>query len=210
MALTGLFIITFLIGHLVGNLQLFYSDGGQAFNEYAKFMTSHPFIKVLSILTYTSIVVHVIYSIILTRHNLQARPIKYAYNRRSENSLWNSRNMGILGTLLFIFIIIHMRSFWYIMHWGPIEKVDYGGGEINDIYTVVVMAFSAWWYVLFYVLSMGFLAFHLAHGFKSAFQTLGLSHVKYTPLLKSIGYSFAIIVPAIFAAMPLYLYLKNL
>ena len=117
--------------------------------------------------------------------------------------------MGILGTLLLIFVVIHMRSYWYVMHWGPIETVNYGAGDINNIYAVVVKSFSQLWYVSFYVLSMGILAFHLAHGFKSAFQTLGLTHVKYTPLIKLIGYGFAIIAPLIFAAMPVYLYLNN-
>jgi len=211
MALTGLFLILFLTGHLIGNLQLLKDDGGQAFNEYAKFMTTTPIVKILSYLTYISIILHVFYSLILTINNLKSRPIKYAVNRQSENSVWTSRNMGILGTLILIFLVIHLRSFWYEMHFGSIPTIAYeGGGQIKNLYLIVVEAFSHLWYVILYVVSMVALAFHLTHGFQSAFQTLGLRHLKYTPLIKIAGLLFAILVPALFALQPVYLYLKNL
>ena len=211
MALTGLFLILFLTGHLLGNLQLLKDDGGQAFNEYAKFMTTTPVIKLLSYLTYICIILHVIYSLILTIHNRKARPIKYAVSRQSENSVWTSRNMGILGTIVLLFLVIHLRSFWYEMHYGSIPTIEYeGGGQIKNLYQIVVEAFSQLWYVILYVVSMAALAFHLSHGFQSAFQTLGLSHQKYTPIIKSAGLLFAILVPALFALQPVYIYLKNL
>ena len=211
MALTGLFLILFLTGHLLGNLQLLKDDGGQAFNEYAKFMTTTPVIKILSYLTYICIILHVIYSLILTIHNRKARPIKYAVSHQSENSVWTSRNMGILGTIVLLFLVIHLRSFWYEMHYGSIPTIEYeGGGQIKNLYQIVVEAFSQLWYVILYVVSMAALAFHLSHGFQSAFQTLGLRHQKYTPIIKSAGLLFAILVPALFALQPVYIYLKNL
>lgn len=211
MALTGLFLILFLTGHLLGNLQLLKDDGGQAFNEYAKFMTTTPVIKILSYLTYICIILHVIYSLILTIHNRKARPIKYTVSRQSENSVWTSRNMGILGTIVLLFLVIHLRSFWYEMHYGSIPTIEYeGGGQIKNLYQIVVEAFSQLWYVILYVVSMAALAFHLSHGFQSAFQTLGLRHQKYTPIIKSAGLLFAILVPALFALQPVYIYLKNL
>ncbi len=210
MALTGLFLVMFLTGHLLGNMQLFANDGGQSFNEYAKFMTTAPIIKLLSYITYLSILGHVIYSIVLTRRNQEARPIQYARNDRSANSLWSSRNMGILGTLVLIFLVIHLKSFWYEMHFGVIPMVEYNGVEIKNLYMVVNEAFAHEWYVILYVISMGALAFHLSHGFQSAFQTLGLAHVKYTPLIKTVGYAYAILVPVLFALMPLYLYFNQL
>ena len=209
MALTGLFLVVFLTGHLLGNLQLFNDDGGQSFNEYAKFMTTAPIVKLLSYVTYLAIIGHVIYSIVLTIHNRGARPIQYARNERSANSLWTSRNMGILGTLVLIFLVIHLKSFWYEMHFGQIPMVEYNGVEIHNLYLVVGEAFSHEWYVILYVISMAALAFHLSHGFQSAFQTLGLSHVKYTPLIKTLGYTYAIVVPVLFALMPLYLYFQQ-
>lgn len=209
MALTGLFLILFLTGHLAGNMQLFYNDGGQAFNIYAKFMTSNPIVKLLSYLTYISVIVHVIYSILLSNLNKSARPIGYAQSGASTNSTWSSRNMGILGTVILVFLAGHMYSFWYQMHWGGIPTVMYGTEEYKDLYTVVQVAFQQTWMVALYVIAMGFLAFHLSHGFSSAFQSLGLNHVKYSPAIQAVGKFYCIVVPALFAAMPLYIYFTS-
>jgi len=211
MALTGLFLVLFLVGHLLGNMLLFANDGGQAFNEYARFMTSTPIIQALSLITYASIIIHVVYSIIITRKNRGARPIAYAVNTASANSLWTSRNMGVLGTIVLIFLVIHMKSFWYQMKFGEMPMVNYqGAGEFKDLYSIVAEAFTQWWYVALYVVAMFGLAFHLSHGFKSAFQTLGLTHKKYTPLIESVGFWFAIVVPVLFALMPVVMYIQSL
>ncbi|OOG75268.1 succinate dehydrogenase cytochrome b subunit [Algoriphagus sp. A40] len=209
MALTGLFLILFLTGHLAGNIQLFFNDGGQAFNIYAKFMTSNPIVKLLSYLTYISVMGHVAYSIMLGQLNKAARPIGYAQSGASTNSTWASRNMGILGTVILVFLAGHMYSFWYQMHWGGIPTVMYGTEEYKDLYTVVQLAFQQTWMVALYVIAMGFLGFHLSHGFSSAFQSLGLNHVKYSPAIKAIGNLYCIVVPALFAAMPLYIYFTS-
>lgn len=206
MALTGLFLILFLVVHLIGNLQLLKSDQGQSFNIYAQFMTSNPLIIVISYVNYAFILMHIIWSILLTRRNRAARgPQGYALNRNSSH--WTSRNMGILGTFIFIFLVIHLRSFWYEMHWGGIPTATYEGAEYKNLYAVVDAAYSDIWFVLLYVVSMTLLAFHLFHGFGSAFQTLGLNHVKYNPAIRFVGVAFAIIVPALFALIPIYMYL---
>jgi succinate dehydrogenase / fumarate reductase cytochrome b subunit len=211
MAITGLFLIMFLVGHMLGNMLLFLEDGGQAFNEYARFMTSTPIIQALSIVTYISIIIHAVYSVIITRKNRGARPVQYAVNKASANSLWSSRNMGILGMIVLIFLIVHFRSFWYEMRFGHIPVVNYdGAGEFEDLYIIVLEAFTQWWYVLFYVVAMIGLAFHLSHGFKSAFQTLGLTHKKYTPLIEGAGLLFSIVVPTLFALIPVVLFIKSL
>jgi succinate dehydrogenase / fumarate reductase, cytochrome b subunit len=208
MALTGLFLILFLVVHLAGNLQLMYADEGRAFNVYAQFMTSNPVIKTISIVNYIIIIVHIVWAIILTIRNRKARGSEgYAVSRNSSH--WTSRNMGILGTLIFIFLVIHLRSFWYEMHWGGIPTKNYDGEEIKDLYAVVNFAYGNVWFVIFYVASMAFLAFHLFHGFASAFQTLGLNHVKYNGVIKFVGVAFAIIVPALFALIPIYMYLNH-
>ena len=115
MALTGLFLCLFLIGHLVGNLQLFLPGyaGKLQFNEYAVFMTSNPAVKILSYLVYFSIIFHAVDGLMLTIQNRKARPQKYAYSKPSANTIWSSRNMGILGTLVLAFIVFHMQDFWY-------------------------------------------------------------------------------------------------
>src|SRR5687768_12833078 len=208
MALTGLFLILFLVVHLIGNLQLLKSDEGQSFNIYAQFMTTNPLIVVISYVNYAFILIHIIWSIILTRRNRQARgPEGYAMNRNSSH--WTSRNMGILGTFIFIFLVIHLRSFWYEMHWGGIPTATYDGEQYKNLYAVVDKAYADIWFVVLYVVSMALLAFHLFHGFGSAFQTLGWNHVKYNPLIKFVGVAFAIVVPALFALIPLYMYMNQ-
>jgi succinate dehydrogenase / fumarate reductase cytochrome b subunit len=112
MALTGLFLCTFLIVHLGGNLQLFSNDGGYSFNVYANFLTHFPPIEVVAYLLYLSILVHAVYALVLTIHNRKARPVGYASVSKSKVT-WASKNMGLLGSILFLFIIIHMSDFWY-------------------------------------------------------------------------------------------------
>jgi succinate dehydrogenase / fumarate reductase, cytochrome b subunit len=206
MALTGLFIILFLVVHLIGNLQLLKNDNGEAFNVYAKFMTSNPVIKTISYVNYACFIIHALWALFLTIGNRRARGTqRYAVVKNS--SPWTSRNMGILGTLILIFLVIHLKRFWYEMHWGDIPTVNYDGEEVKDLYTTVETAYAQLWYVALYVFSMMVLAFHLWHGFVSSFQTIGLNHPKYNPLIALVGKAFAIIVPALFALIPIWMYL---
>lgn len=124
MALTGLFLCLFLVGHLLGNLQLIFisgEEGRMAFNDYAYFMTHNPAIKILSYVTYFSILFHAIDGLMLTIQNKKARPVKYAYNKPGTNSSTPSRYMAILGSAILIFIVLHMANFWGKMHFGGIE-----------------------------------------------------------------------------------------
>jgi len=206
MALTGLFLILFLTVHLIGNLQLLKSDGGEAFNVYAQFMTSNPLIKIVSYVNYALILLHIFWAIMLSRRNHVARGNeRYAINKNSSD--WPSRNMGILGTFIFVFLVIHLKGFWYEMHWGGIGVEYYDGKAVKNLFAVVDTAYDQWWYVVIYVFSMLMLAFHLWHGFASAFQTLGLNHVKYNPVIRFVGRAFAVIVPALFALIPLWMFL---
>ena len=241
MSLTGLFLCTFLIVHLIGNMQLFKDDNGQAFNAYAYTMTHFTPIKIVSYLLYTSIIVHALYALILTTINKKARPVGYAVYNGKANSPWTSRNMGILGTILLIFIVIHMNNFWAQYHWADLPyakyevsltdphhvqftSIPFDGSKIEhteyvdlekgvqvliakDLYLIVGELFKQWWYVALYVISMAALAFHLVHGFRSAFQTLGWDHKKYVPLIRFIGeWGFGLLIPILFAAMPLYFF----
>ena len=141
------------------------------FNAYAKFMTTFPLIKaVSSYLLYFSILFHAFDGLLLAFQNRKARPIRYAYEKAGANNTWYSRRMALLGTLVLVFLVIHMRGFWYEMHWGAIG-VDADGNK--DLFAVVEAAFGKAWYVGLYVVMMGVLAFHLMHGFQSAFQSLG-------------------------------------
>lgn len=207
MALTGLFLVSFLIVHLSGNFQLLMNDEGEAFNAYAKFMTTNPLIKAASYILYSGILLHVIYAIVLAIKNKSARPVKYARTSSSPKVSWNSRNMGLLGTIILIFLVIHLRNFWYEMHWGEIG-VDMNGNR--DLYSVVTAAFAQPLYVLLYIVSMVGLAFHLAHGFSSAFQTLGWNHPKYSSLISKLGLAISILIPIGFAIIPIFLFIKTL
>ncbi|NEN24812.1 succinate dehydrogenase cytochrome b subunit [Cryomorpha ignava] len=212
MAATGLFLCLFLVGHLAGNLQLLISgeEGLLQFNEYAKFMTSNPVVMILSYLTYISILFHAIDGFVLTVQNRKARPKNYAYSKPSENSLWTSRNMALLGTIILVFIILHMRQFWYVMHWGPIG-VDSAGNK--DLYTVTITAFTdgtfGLLYTIGYVVAMVAIALHLSHGFQSAFQSLGLRTDKLKKAIIIVGYIFAMLIPLLFAIIPVYIHLTH-
>jgi succinate dehydrogenase / fumarate reductase cytochrome b subunit len=206
MALTGLFLILFLVIHLIGNLQLLKDDNGEAFNVYAKFMTTNPLIVTISYVNYACILIHVIWALLLTIRNRKARGA-VAYAVVDNSSPWTSRNMGILGTFILIFLVIHLRGFWYEMHWGGIPTANYDGVEVKNLYATVEAAYSQLWFVGLYVFSMLILAFHLWHGFASSFQTLGLNHKKYNPAIAFVGKAFSIIVPALFALIPIWMFL---
>ncbi|MBK6266797.1 succinate dehydrogenase cytochrome b subunit [Marivirga sp. S37H4] len=207
MSLTGLFLIVFLVVHLSGNFQLLANDGGESFNAYTKFMTTNPLIATISYGLYFFILLHIIMSIVLYRRNRSARPITYKKYDGSANSSWASRNMGILGTVILIFLVIHLRNFWYEMKFGSLPLDEFGN---KDLYLIVSQAFSDVWYVALYVVCMIGLAFHLSHGFASAFASLGVSHNKYTPFIKKFGIAFAIIIPLGFAAIPVIMFINSL
>ena len=209
MSLTGLFLIMFLIVHLNGNFQLLLDDGGEKFNLYTKFMTSNPLIKTISYLLYFFILLHTIQGLLIWRHNRAARKNRYAVPG-TKTSTFAARNMAYLGMVIFIFLVIHMWQFWFQMKIGGTNMITYEGHEpVKDLYEIVAYAFSQWWYVVFYVVCMIFLGYHLAHGFQSAFQTLGINHKKYTPWIKGIGMIYSILVPLGFAAIPVIFYLSR-
>ncbi len=208
MALTGLFLILFLAVHLVGNLQLLKSDGGQAFNIYAEFMSTNPLIQTVSKGNFAFILLHLGMSAFLTYKNRQARgPEGYAVTT-GKSSHWTSRNMGILGTIILVFLVIHLKDFYAQMHFGQMEKVVYDGQEYRNIYGQVSYWFTKEWYVGLYVFCMAAVGFHLWHGFSSAFQTMGWNHLKYNALINFIGRTFAVVVPALFALIPVWMYLN--
>jgi succinate dehydrogenase / fumarate reductase cytochrome b subunit len=213
MALSGLFLCLFLLGHLVGNLQLFKTgvEGKLAFNEYAHFMTTFPLVKLLSYLTYAAVLFHIVDGIVLTVQNRRARPTGYVKEKGAANASWSSRNMGILGTIILVFLVSHMQNFWYVMHFGPIGESD----GLKDLHTVVMTFFGpenglASLAVFGYVLAQFALGFHLTHGFQSGFQSIGMRHSKYSPLNERAGMLFGIGVPTLFASIPIYLFIIQL
>ena len=214
MAATGLFLCLFLAGHLAGNLQLFTaaSDGGRQFNEYAKFMTTFPAVKVLSYLTYFSVLFHLVDGIVLSIQNRKARPVRYAMERASANAGWSSRNMMILGTIVLVFLVTHMQNFWWQMHFGsvPLQQLE-DGTQVKALYAVVAAFFHpdngfALPAIGLYLLGQFALGFHLWHGFSSGFQSMGLRHPRFSALVGGLGKAFSVVVPALFSAIVLFLY----
>lgn len=206
MSITGLFLCSFLVIHLVGNLQLFNNDGGAAFNIYSRFMGTNPIIRTMEIVLLLGFLFHIYDAIVITRRNKAARPVGYVNSHPEENSTWASRNMGLLGTVILVFLVIHLWNFFVPARFGGLEGVVIEDVEYDNLYLRVVQSFQIWWYVALYVISMVALAYHLIHGFQSAFQSLGLNHKKYTPFIQKFGYAFSVIVCLGFAIIPLYFF----
>lgn len=212
-SLSGLFLVIFLVGHLVGNLQLFIPgvQGQTQFNKYALFMTTNPVVQALSIITYSAILLHILITLFLVVQSRKARPIGYAVSSGNDSSGWSSRNMAILGTVILFFLVIHLKSFWYKMHFGemPYQYLS-DGTKIKDLYQVTTSAFQNPFYTFFYVFCMGALSLHLKHGVESAIQTVGLRIPSYEKLFKYTAIVVAFSIPAIFASIPIYLYFTNI
>jgi succinate dehydrogenase / fumarate reductase cytochrome b subunit len=164
-------------------------------------MATNWLIRAMEVVLMAGLLLHIFQALILTLENKKARPVGYAKVNGAANSSWYSRSMGLLGTLLLIFLIIHLAHFWVKSRFTGLPGEDAEGHE--NLYAVMQETFTHMWVVIVYTLAMISLAYHLLHGFQSAFQTLGLNHKKYTPLIKTVGAVFSIVVPVIFAAMPI-------
>lgn len=204
MGLTGLFLISFLVVHCLLNSFIFFNDGGLIFNEGARFMAKNPVIRIMEYVLFIGLIWHMVQALILTSENNKARPVKYAFNNSKANTKWYSRSMGILGSLLLLFLILHLTNFWVKSRFTGLPGEDANGNE--NLYAVMQIAFQNPLIVITYVAGCISLAYHLLHGFPSAFQTLGWNHPKYNPLILKVGTAFSIIVPLIFALMPITMY----
>lgn len=210
MGLTGLFLISFLLVHCFVNCLIFINDGGETFNLGCEFMGTNWIIRAMEIVLFAGIILHIVQALVLTMDNRKARPIAYHIAGGNVSSHWYSRWMGLLGTLILMFLIIHLKHFWVVSRFTD-ELVHTNAEALESgketMYNEMFEVFGNPVVVLIYVASMISLAYHLLHGFQSAFQTLGINHKKYTPMIKMAGVAFSIIIPAVFAAMPIVIYL---
>lgn len=197
MGATGLFLISFLVVHCAINACVFFNDGGETFEYYAHFMGTNMIVHVIEVGLFAGIFLHIIQAYILYFQNNSKRPVKYAVNSGSKNSKWYSRSMTLLGTLLLMFLIIHIKHFWIESRITGFDSPD------ENLFTQMKEIFKEPWVIAVYSLAMISLAYHLLHGFQSAFQTFGITHKKYTPFIKAFGIAFSILVPLIFAMMPI-------
>ena len=199
-AVAGLFLISFLLVHLGINLLMLRSDGGAMFTEAVQFMTTNPVIKVFEMVLFGGFFIHILFGIILQIYNWIARPKRYKVEGFSHTSFF-SKYMIHTGAIIFVFLAIHFTNFYFV----KLELVEPPAGvSSHDFYTMAQLLFSSDFYTVLYIILMVFLGFHLQHAFQSAFQTLGLAHGKYTPVVKVIGTIYAIAVPAGFALIPVY------
>jgi succinate dehydrogenase / fumarate reductase, cytochrome b subunit len=208
MGLTGLFLISFLIVHVGLNATIWADDHGSMFNRGAKFMGGSVVIRIMEIGLFLGILLHIIQGYMLTAYNNSRRGTGYRVNK-GYGSKWYSRTMGLLGTIILLFLIMHIWHFWWPsrMDSDSLSIVDYRTGEAHNLYERMLLVFKAPLVVVLYVLACISLAYHLAHGFKASFRTFGVSNSRYYSMIKVVGYAFSIIVPLAFAMMPVSMYL---
>ena len=199
MAITGLFLISFLLVHCSLNALIFLNDGGAAFNEGAEFMGTNPIIRTMEIVLFGGLLLHIFDGLRLWFENKSKRPVAYAKVDGAANSKWYSRSMGLLGTLLLLFLILHLKHFWYFSRLTE-------GLEDHTLYAEMQSVFMNPVVVVVYVLGCISLAYHLLHGFQSAFKTIGVHNKKYHTMLTSLGYGFSIFISLLFAIMPISFY----
>src|SRR4051812_3877346 len=212
MAITGVSLVLFLIVHVTVNACMWAiifipNDNGEVFNKAAHFLGQTLVPRVLEIGLFLFFIIHIIQGYVLEASNRSKRGTSYAVNYGNRGSTWYSRSMGLLGTLIFLFLIMHIYDFWIPSRFGGLDPVVYDNNEYHNLYGEMIKVFQNPFIVVLYIAGCISLAYHLAHGFQSSFKTLGVNNKKYISMFKSIGNAFAIIVSLVFATMPLSVYL---
>jgi succinate dehydrogenase / fumarate reductase, cytochrome b subunit len=212
MALSGLFLMVFLLQHLAINM-LSVIDG-DLFNETSHFMGTNPLIQFfLQPVLLFGVLFHFIMGFVLEIQNRSARPNNYAFNKPSANSTWMSRNMIISGIMLLLFLGLHFYDFWV-----PEINVKYVQGDFSGLgangefryFEELQHKFVSPVRTGIYILAFVFLALHLIHGFQSSFQSVGANHSKYTPVIKKLSTAYSIIVPLGFVVVALFHFINSL
>ena len=209
-AATGLFLCIFLIVHLSANCILLLPEelAREYYNSYSTLLRESPLIKIVAYILYLSILLHVIYAALITIRNRKAKPDKYVFNQAKENSTWTSQNMGLIGVLILLFIVVHLANFWARIKLGMGEPVGVDPWGHEDVYEVTYSLFQNIYYVIFYSLLMIPLVLHLNHGLKSAFKTLGFYHRQGLVVLAKVALIYAAIMSIGFGIIPFVVYFK--
>lgn len=215
MSLTGLFLITFLIIHVGLNACIWANDKGELFNVAAHFMGSTILVRIMEVGLFAGIILHLLQGYILSAEYQKKRSVGYAVSYGERGSRWYSRSMGLLGTLLLLFLIMHIYHFWVPSRFGgianvtPLQEVKYPDSvkEYHNLYAEMLNVFQNPLIVILYVLGCISLAYHLMHGFESSFRTIGVHNNRYLKMLRYLGRGFAIVISIAFAMMPISMYL---
>ena len=207
-------LIMFLLIHVGLNACIFAdvvdtNDNGEMFNKAAHFMGSTIVTRILEAVLFIGFIIHIIQGWVVEAKNRAQRSQGYRISLGNRGSSWMSRSMAILGTLIFMFLVLHISKFWWssrITH--DLSDVTYNGVEMHNLFLRMYDVFQNPILVAIYVISVLVLAFHLWHGFHSAFRSMGVHNKKYLGLLKGLGYGFTVIVCLLFALMPISMYLQ--
>ncbi|MFM8255064.1 MAG: succinate dehydrogenase cytochrome b subunit [Bacteroidota bacterium] len=207
MGLTGIFLILFIIVHVGLNACIWAMDGGVMFNKAAHFMGANVIPRLLEVGLFAGFLLHIFQGWSLELTNRAARKKGYAVPMGNKGSKWYSRSMGILGTLLFLFLVMHLAHFWVPSRITGLEPVMIDGKEYHNLYGEMLSVFQGNLpVVVLYTIGCLSLAWHLMHGFQSAFRTLGVSNPRYLKIIESAGTVFSIVVSLAFALMPISMY----
>lgn len=201
MALSGLFLIIFLITHLVIN-SLTLASSKDLFNEAAHFMATNPIIYAMQYVLALGFIIHIGMGIKLTIQNKRARSQEYVYNKMSKNTDLSSRSMIVSGGLVIVFLALHLRDYFYQMKFVGLP-------EGTTDYDLVVNLFTNPYYTAVYVIAFIFLGIHLNHGFKSAFQSMGANHKKYNPLIKIVSTAYSIVIALGFSTIAIFHFINQ-
>ena len=207
MSLTGIFLISFLVVHVGVNACIWAGDEGRMFNLASHFMGTTVVVRIVEVGLFAGLLLHIIQGLILEVQNRSRRKTGYAVAMGNRGSKWYSRSMGLLGTLLLFFLVMHLSHFWVPSRFTDLPVIDYSGKEVANQYAEIVRVFQNPLVVGLYVLGCLSLMYHLLHGFQSAFRTLGVPNGKYISLIKGLGFGFSVIVSLAFAMMPISVFL---
>ncbi len=212
MSLSGLFLISFLLVHLFVNSLILFDKSGELFNKAAHFMGTNPVIRIVEPVLAIGFILHILYAGWLTLTNQMARPVGYKKQNSGNSSGWASRNMFVLGTLVFVFLAIHIANFFWKIKFSGSELLEGSGTEgMENTYRLVTTFFIEWWWIdIVYVIGALALGLHLTHAFWAAFQTLGLSNDRWRKRLNVLGWAYTIIVAGGFAIIPIWVKIASM
>lgn len=202
-AITGLIMVGFIIGHTLGNLLIY--AGPEAINAYAVGLKDiGGVVWAMRIVLIISLILHVIATINLVRHN-KAVAGKYKVNNYKA-STFSGRFMAYAGLTILFFVLYHLAHFTF----GVVDANAYGmeatlenGRQVHDVYSMVVIGFRNVLVSLFYIVAVVFLGFHLKHGVHSMFQSLGIHGKKFTPMIQKVAAVFAVVIVISLISIPI-------
>lgn len=205
-AVTGLVLILFVIGHLAGNLFIYGGPG--VFNGYSKKMAGlRPALYLVETVLFIIFVVHLYVTALLVWENIQARGKGYAVYKSVGKRSWATRLMPYTGTVVLAFVIWHLLDFTFVDHGGPRSFMP--DGSQLGLYAIVYNSFSNPLHSVLYILAMAAVGFHLAHGIQSFFQTFGFNHPRYTPVIREVSNVLATLITLAYSSIPVYVLLDN-